>query len=114
MLLCDPKIGPLPVPYDFDYSGIVNAEYASPHPSLPIDEVTDRLFQWRGSLDEDFRNTYANFNQKKEAFFDLCRSFPHLKDGDKTEMITYLEEFYDQISSPEIMKAEMARARKKS
>ncbi len=46
MLLRD-SIGTLhPVPFDFDWSGAVDARYAFPDKSLPIHDVRDRL--WRG------------------------------------------------------------------
>jgi hypothetical protein len=35
----------VPVPYDFDYSGFVNAPYAIPYDYLPIKKVTDRLYR---------------------------------------------------------------------
>jgi len=35
----------LPVPYDFDSSGLVDARYAAPHHDLPIKSVTQRLFR---------------------------------------------------------------------
>lgn len=34
---------PFPVPYDFDYAGIVNASYATPDESLNIRNVTERF-----------------------------------------------------------------------
>jgi len=45
---------PLPVPYDFDYSGLVNAPYAIPHHNMPIDNVKERYFMWRGKNKEGF------------------------------------------------------------
>jgi hypothetical protein len=33
----------LPIAYDFDYSGAVDASYAAPDPSLPISSVRQRL-----------------------------------------------------------------------
>jgi hypothetical protein len=35
----------IPVPYDFDYSGFVNAPYAIPYSYLPIKKVTERLYR---------------------------------------------------------------------
>lgn len=35
----------IPVPYDFDSSGLVDARYAVPHEALPITSVTQRLFR---------------------------------------------------------------------
>jgi hypothetical protein len=35
----------IPVAYDFDYSGFVNAPYAIPYDYLPIKKVTERLYR---------------------------------------------------------------------
>ena len=35
---------PIPVPYDFDYSGLVAADYAIPSTDLPIQNVEERYF----------------------------------------------------------------------
>src|SRR5690606_36094724 len=39
---------PVPVPYDFDFCGLVDAPYAIPHHSHRIQDVKERFFQWRG------------------------------------------------------------------
>ena len=113
MLDCNSEFGPKPVPYDFDYSGLVNASYAKPHPMLPIKKVTERLFQFRGSVEEDFSPTYALFNQKKDQFYSIVQSFPHLDNDTKETMVGYLDAFYENIGSDETMLAEMMKVRKK-
>jgi len=35
----------IPVSYDFDWSGTIDARYAEPNPSLPIRNVRQRIFQ---------------------------------------------------------------------
>lgn len=113
MLECSEGIEPMPVPYDFDYSGLVNAEYAKPHPILPIKSVTERFFQFRGPADEDFTDNYGLFWEKKDNFLNIIRNYPHLDQKTKTEMIAYIEEFYINIASEEIMKVEIMKNRKK-
>jgi len=113
MLECDSDKGPKPVPYDFDYSGMVNADYAKPHPILPIKSVTERLFQFRGSEDEDFTSTYKIFNDKKAAFYAVITDFELLDSSIKTEMTSYLDEFYINIASSDIMAEEIKKARRK-
>lgn len=113
MLDCNSELGPKPVPYDFDYSGLVNATYAKPHPMLPIKKVTERLFQFRGSVEEDFSQTYALFNAKKSTFYSTVQDFPYLDEDTKLNMIAYLDGFYENISSDETMMAEMMKVRKK-
>ena len=113
LLKCDADKGPIPIPYDFDYSGLVNAPYAKPHPMLPIKAVTERLFQWRGSADEDFSKTYQLFNDKKVDFYTLCKEFTHLKEESREEIISFLDQFYENINSPEKMTEEIMKVRKK-
>jgi hypothetical protein len=33
----------VPIPFDFDYAGIINTPYAIPSPSMPIKSVEDRF-----------------------------------------------------------------------
>ena len=113
LIKCDKDKGPLPIPYDFDYSGLVNAEYAKPHPILPIKSVKERLFQWGGSVDEDFSETYNLFNEKKSSFFAVWNEFDLLRDEVKTEISEYVEMFYTNIASESTMNDEMMKARKK-
>ena len=113
LLKCDEDKGPIPVPYDFDYSGLVNAEYAKPHPMLPIENVTERLFQRRGSAEEDFSETYNVIKEKKGTYESITKNSPHLTDDVKNEAWSYIEEFYTNIDSPEIMKVEVMKARQK-
>ena len=44
-LLAQPDGNVIPVPYDFDFSALANARYATPDPKLAIDRVRDRLFR---------------------------------------------------------------------
>lgn len=112
LLACDAKYGPIPVPYDFDYSGLVNCNYAKPHPMLPITSVRDRLFQWRGSVDEDFSGVSDLFRTKKDSFINICKAgnLPH---EDETDIEEYLSGFYASITSQEDIKSEILKARKK-
>ena len=91
---CDKDKGPLPIPYDFDYSGLVNAPYAEPHSMMPIKTVTERLFMWTNK-DKDFSATYKLFLSKKDAFYAESRNFPHLDQRVKEEVIAYLDSFYE-------------------
>lgn len=113
MLGCDPTQGPTPVPYDFDYSGIVNTEYATPHPMLPIEKVTDRLFQFKGKPEEDFSASVQLFENKKAELYEVINGNAQLSSGIKKEMTVYMDEFYDIISDPANIKAAIVKARKR-
>lgn len=113
LLNCYPEYGPTPVPYDFDYSGFVNASYAKPHPMLSLDKVTDRMLQWRGDVNEDFSTTVAIFTKNKPAFISLIEEEAGLSDEEREYSLLYLEEFYEITSSSDSIKAEIIKARSK-
>lgn len=46
LLGTEPTGNLIPLPYDFDSSGLVDAHYAAPNEGMPINSVTERL--WRG------------------------------------------------------------------
>lgn len=96
----------LTVPYDFDFSGIIDARYARPDSSLPIRSVRQRLF--RGVCPEqinrelaDYEAVYQEFREKKEDFYDLWRQMPYLEEGRVEDTLEYLDEFFEVIEDPE-------------
>jgi len=82
------------LPYDFDFSGIVNAEYAHPFESLPIKSIRERLYLGLCRSEESFTKSLAEFVEKKEKFYNVINSFPYLREKSKKDMIMYLESFY--------------------
>ena len=51
------KLGIIPVPYDFDLSGLVNAPYAKPGPTFDLKRVTQRLYRGTRPAPEVFQST---------------------------------------------------------
>ena len=90
---------PQPVPYDFDYSGMVNAEYAAPMEHLGLKTVRDRLY--RGiCLSEDVTDaTIRLFLEKKMELYDVINDFDLLSKRDKKDMIEYLDGFFRILDS---------------
>lgn len=93
---------PTPVPYDFDYAGLVNAPYAKPHPKLPISKVTQRLFQWRGKDPEALQQTLKLFRSKKSELLQTVHTIPGLSDEEKQYVLDYLKSFFEVIDSKAI------------
>lgn len=90
---------PVPVPYDFDYAGLVNAPYAIPHPKLPIETVRDRHFMWRGKNLTGFGQVLEKFKQKRNGLFSIIENFSYLDSDHKNEMLLYLEDFYHNLQN---------------
>ncbi|MEN0003118.1 MAG: hypothetical protein AAF798_03205 [Bacteroidota bacterium] len=85
---------PIPVPYDFDYSGLIDAPYAQPHPNLPIDDVKERFFQWRGKDVARLEAQLSLVVQHKKTIMRLCNQFPLLNGSERTSISNYLDAFF--------------------
>ena len=94
------------VPYDFDYSGLVNAHYARPFPKLPIVSVQDRL--WRGpcKTEAEVNEALAPFREKKAELLALPASLTTLglDDGSRKYTEKYLNEFFEIVGNPNKLK----------
>jgi AAA family ATP:ADP antiporter len=98
------------VPYDFDFSGLVDARYAGPSEKLPIRRVTQRLFRgicrpafnWRPVLDE--------FMAARSAIDTLIASVPALSDDNRERALSFVAGFYATIASPREFDDKIARA----
>ncbi|NND07017.1 MAG: hypothetical protein HKN87_11610 [Saprospiraceae bacterium] len=101
LVVTDSSSAPIAIPYDFDYSGLVNAPYAHAHPDLPIANVRERLFQWRGNDGKTLVEPITIFIENKSRIFDLLENCSLHDKQAKVEMIRYIEEFYAIIESPE-------------
>ncbi len=100
--------GPVyPVPYDFDWTGLVSARYARPDPSLPIRSVRQRLYRGicrdRGQLDA----TLPAFQEQKEAIYALYQDQEGLEEKQVERTVKYLDEFYEIIGDPKKVKREI-------
>jgi hypothetical protein len=82
------------VPYDFDYSGLVNADYAVPFEGLGITSVTERRYVGICRSEETFIQALQEFKDKKEEFYKVINGFSLLKEKTKKEMIGYLDTFF--------------------
>ncbi|MEA1898407.1 MAG: hypothetical protein U9N53_12180, partial [Bacteroidota bacterium] len=101
------KHEPFPVPYDFDYSGMVNARYAIPSEILEIESVRERKY-WGVCLpEENIMNAKAIFLSRKNSLYKLVQEFPYLEKSPKREMVDYLDSFYRILDSDYLFKREI-------
>jgi hypothetical protein len=89
----------LSVPYDFDYSGWVNAPYAKPNPDLGQVALTDRIYvgiMLNTSLKEQ---TFSAFRERKNAMYELVRGFKKLDATSRKALVAYLDSFYEHLEN---------------
>lgn len=90
----------LPVPFDFDLCGLVNAEYAIPPPDLGIENNRVRIFRGMCRTREDFKKELGKFLLKKQDLYSVINDFPLLGKGSKKDMTILLDQFFEQIEKP--------------
>jgi hypothetical protein len=91
----------MPIAYDFDFSGAVNARYATADSSLRIPNVRQRLFRGYCTDAEAYNKAFAIFNERKPEIYALY-SDPIGKLMDKgrvRETLHYFDEFYETINN---------------
>jgi hypothetical protein len=95
---------PFAVPYDFDYSGIVNAEYAVPDERLGIENVQVRAYRGYPRSMAEINEVLDIFKKQKDSIYALINNFEPLSARNKKDMSKYLDDFFYMINKPDAVK----------
>jgi hypothetical protein len=87
------------VPYDFDYTGFVNAGYAVPQEQFGITSLRERVYRGSPRRIEEVQETLNIFKEKKERILYYINEFPLLGARIKKDLVNYLQEFYTTIEN---------------
>jgi hypothetical protein len=82
------------VPYDFDLSGLVNARYARPNPSLRISNVRKRLYRGYCISTDSVEKALSAIKAQKVDILGLIRQLPGLSQKDIDGTMKYVEQFF--------------------
>jgi hypothetical protein len=95
------------VPFDFDASGLVNAEYAAPPSHIPIKTVRTRFY--RGLCQPQYVLDAAidQIRSKKGEIMALVSDMDEISRFSKTSSIRYLADFFELLDDAEAFKAEV-------
>jgi hypothetical protein len=95
----DSTAQPLPVGYDFDYSGMVNTDYAIPDESLGTTSVRERVYRGFPRTMEELNTAFEAFRAQKDNIYAVVENFNLLTKDSKDEMTQYLDDFYKTINN---------------
>jgi hypothetical protein len=96
-----------PIPYDFDFSGLVNARYAIPPPQLNLRSVKERLNRGPCVSAQVLAPVLAEFRAQKEKVLALPASIPGYDGGNVRDAEDFLLQFFRTIDRPGDLKAEL-------
>lgn len=90
---------PFVVPYDFDYSGLINTNYAKPNANLNISSVEERLYRGFPRSIEEINETLDIFKKQESNFYALINNCNLLTSKTKKSLTDYLESFFKLIKN---------------
>jgi hypothetical protein len=88
-----------PIPYDFDFSGLVHPPYAMPARALMLTSVRDRLYRGPCRRQEQIDPYLANFVAKRDLLRALPDAIPGMDKSSREDARSYLDEFYSAIKT---------------
>ncbi len=98
MQLAD-KEKPVVVPYDFDFSGLVNAAYARPNVDKGQKSITQRVFMGEEMQNVSWDKMKRYFKMKKDEILQVVDDTPEMSKRTKAEAKKYIESFYYSLRS---------------
>jgi len=90
----------LPVAYDFDWSGAVDARYSFPDPRFKTTSVTTRIYRGECRDEQGFSPVLARFTEKRAAIDSIFLALPQLTPERVKKMRGYFDEFWKVASNP--------------
>ncbi len=95
-----------PLPYDFDFSGLVNAPYAAANPRFHLRSVRSRLYRGQCRNEHLLPQTLQKFVDNKDALYALVDELEMFNSNSRRLTIRYLDSFYYAITNPDTIRLE--------
>ncbi len=91
----------LAIPYDFDFSGLVNAPYAVAPPEYQLDSVRERYY--RGWCENPLitKDVLDRFSAARTSVLDLWIGDARLPDDVRSDAVDFLNDFFDALETDE-------------
>ena len=112
LIMEKPDLRPIPVPYDFDWCGMVSPRYAIPSHKLNIETVDQRLYRGFTRPIGDFKMVFDFLLSLENEFYKLF-DHPLLSEENRERSKRYLEEFFVIIKDDEAIHREFVLASRK-
>ena len=92
------------MPYDFDYSGLVDAPYAVEPEGIPIGSVRQRLYRGYCAHLAQAKPIAAQISARRAEFLGSFASVPGLEPKEQAKAADYLEGFFADVDSGKIFR----------
>lgn len=90
----------VPVPYDYDWSGLVDAPYAGPPPGAPIERITDRFYHGYCVSNPQMPQVITEFSARRAALLAVIADEPRLTPASTDKATRFLSGFFEMLDNP--------------
>lgn len=94
----------VPVPYDFDYSGLVDAPYAVPPEGFHVSSVRERTYRGYCVHDAQARAAAADMLARRAQLTGVLATIPGLNERTQRRAASYLDGFFNDAASGRMFK----------
>lgn len=91
---------PIAVPYDYDYTGIVNTAYAKVPESIDVPTVRTRVFRGLCRMEGGYDEVNNYFQELKPEIYALYQDSEYLSEKSKASTIKFIDGFYKVLDNP--------------
>jgi len=102
-----PDRRPVAVPYDFDYAGLVDADYAQPSADISAKSVRERHYLGLCHSAKLHQIVFAEFLANKEKILAYCEQYPGLSPASRQDVRYYLRDFFSILENPDRARKEI-------
>lgn len=100
--------GLIPVPYDFDFTGFVNAHYATPNENLEIKSVRERHFVGPCRDKPDYEAAIGALEAVRDEIEATIWAFDYLDEENRFDMIGFIESFFNTARNVRFIDRELS------
>jgi hypothetical protein len=101
---------PIAVPYDYDYTGIVNTSYAKVPEGINVPNVRTRVFRGLCRMEGGYNEVLSFYQELKPEIYALYQDSEFLSEKSKTQTIKFLDSFYKVLGNPKLFDANIVKA----
>jgi hypothetical protein len=92
--------GLIPVPYDFDETGLVDVPYAAPPDGIPVANVRVRRYRGFCAHNEEAKALLAQISTHRDSLMAILNETPQMTDRTRRDAASYLGDFFEAAGSP--------------
>ena len=91
------------VPYDFDFSGLVNAPYCVPNVDYGMTSCRQRKFLGKAKSLQELTPALQTFKEKKSEVISFVSNFEYLSNYSRKDILAYIKSFYESLENEQFL-----------